>query len=98
MCLIAGQNRNTEFHQATMQQNGRQVSSKTEWLNDDDVNFIASRFELGDRVDVKVFFDFFQDSEGRDAQSLTCEPFKFSQEWSTLRQSVKRDLVTHGIT
>jgi hypothetical protein len=70
---------------------------KAQWLSEDDVNLITSRFELGNRVDVKVFLDFFQDSDERIAAgSLSCDPFKFSEEWSTLRRSAKHNLINSG--
>jgi hypothetical protein len=72
-------------------------SAKTQWLSEDDINLIASRFELGNRIDVKVFFDFFQDSDEKLANgSLSCDPFKYSEEWSTLRRSAKHHLSNHG--
>jgi hypothetical protein len=96
---IAGEQRSKE--KSTSKKSGwdvlRSESPKIQWLREDDINLIASRFELGNRIDVKVFFDFFQDSDEKLATgSLACEPFKFSEEWSTLRRSAKRDLVTSG--
>lgn len=65
------------------------------WLTAEDINFIANRFEIGDRIDVKQFFNFFQDAfYSDDSQPLAAAtPFQFSQEWSTLKKSAQEDLV-----
>ena len=97
---MAGEQRSKEKSSATKKRGWdvlRSESPTIQWLREDDINLIASRFELGNRIDVKVFFDFFQDSDEKLATgTLACEPFKFSEEWLTLRRSVKRDLVTSG--
>ena len=65
------------------------------WLTMEDINFIACRFEIGDRIDVKQFFNFFQDAYySTDSQpNASATPFQFSKEWSTLKQSAQQDLV-----
>lgn len=97
---MAGEQRSKEKSSTTKRRGWdvlRSESPTIQWLREDDINLIASRFELGNRIDVKVFFDFFQDSDEKLATgTLTCETFKFSEEWLTLRRSVKRDLVTSG--
>jgi hypothetical protein len=99
LTLIAGEHRSKE--KSAAKKSGwdalRSEPPQIHWLREDDINLIASRFELGNRIDVKVFFDFFQDSDEKMATgSFTCEQFKFSEEWSTLRRSTKRELVTLG--
>lgn len=65
-------------------------------LRVEDINLIASRFELGNRVDVKGFFDFFDDPNQAASGSFSSEPFRFSAEWSTLKRTTKRDLPNKG--
>jgi hypothetical protein len=65
------------------------------WLTAEDINFIACRFEIGDRIDVKQFFNFFQDAFYSSSDQVpAATPFQFSHEWSTLKHSAQQDLVS----
>lgn len=69
-------------------------TTRDKWLTAEDINFIACRFEIGDRIDVKQFFNFFQDAfYSTNTQAPAAAPFQFSREWSTLKQSAQQDLV-----
>ena len=70
-------------------------ASGHKWLTGEEINLIACRFEIGDRIDVKQFFNFFQDAYYSNNPAVpAASPFQFSKEWSTLKHDAQKELVT----
>lgn len=66
---------------------------KLVWLNDDDMTILTERFEIGGRIDYQLFLKHFHESIDESALPPTpAHPFRFSTEWSSLRQGALKEL------